>query len=457
MAGIGFKLRSILQKGTYSSQFAAYAYGAIISTGPWLVSILSIGILNYLCRTVLLEQERILFRTVLVYTYMGTLVFTGPFYMATTRYLADKMFSGDYPAILPTFKYVSMLALFATTVFSGLFYFMAGLEVTSALAAVVLFQSVTLTWVAMIFLSAARDYFAVIKVFAAGYLLALFLGFGGAYYYRFDGLLWGFGAGMLVLGVLLCARVYQEFPSRVRLDRGVLGYWRGMPWLILCGFCYNAGLWVDKIIFWIADGRKAVGSLLYAPADYDTCFFWAYLTIVPAMTLFLIRIETSFYSRYADFLGAVVGGASYQEIEQKRQILGGNLRLSVSRLLKIQGGFTGILVFIAPDLVKVFQLSSALVIQLRYAFLAAFVQALFLIMIILILYFDLQRLAGLLTLLALFLNTVFSLYFAFYHNLFGGIGALAAFLIALLVGMYFFNRHMKDLIFETFARQQILS
>ena len=309
----------------------------------------------------------------------------------------------------------------------------------------------------MIFLSAARDYFAIIKVFISGYLLAIIMGFGGAYYYGLDGLLWGFAVGLLFLGVLLCARVYQEFPSRVRFDRGVLGYWRRMPWLVLCGFCYNAALWVDKIIFWIADGRKAAGGVLYAPADYDTCFFWAYLTIVPAMTLFLIRIETSFYSHYADYLGAVSGGASYWEIEQKCAIISDNLRLSISRLLKIQGGFTGLVIFIAPDLVRMLHMSSDLVIQLRYAFLAAFVQSLFLIMIIVILYFDLQKLAGLLTLAALILNTVFSLYFAFNHNILGGIGALAAFLIALLVGMYYFNRHMKDLIFETFARQRILS
>ena len=128
MAGIGFKLRSIMQKGTYSAQFAAYAYGAVISTGPWLISIISIGILNYLCQTVLQEQERILFRTILVYTYMGSLVFTGPFYMATTRYLADRMYSNDYPAILPTFKYVSRLALLSTTLLRGYILFLCGAE-----------------------------------------------------------------------------------------------------------------------------------------------------------------------------------------------------------------------------------------------------------------------------------------------------------------------------------------
>ncbi len=453
MAGIGFKLRNIMSKGTYTSLITAYIYGAVISTGPWLISIISIGILSSLCTGFLKMHESVLFRTILVYTYMGTLVFTGPFYMSTTRYLADKMYVSDFSAVLPTFKYVARQCLIYATVLSGAFYFLGGLKTELALAAVMLFQSVALTWVAMIFLSAARDYASIVKVFAAGYIIAVVAAFLGAAYYGLVGMSWGFGMGLLLLAVLLSSRVYQEFPSQVRTDRGVIGHWKGLPWLMLCGFAYNASLWVDKVIYWIAGGEKAAPGPFYAPVDYDTCFFWAYLTIVPAMTLFLIRIETSFYKYYAEYLGAVSGGATMEDIEQRRKDITANLWLSISRLLKVQGGLTGLLLLLAPDILELLSMPPYLVVTLRFTLIAAFIQALFLIMIIVILYFDWRKLAGGLCLLVLVLNTVFSYYFAFYNQIYNGIGALAAFLIGLLVGMYMFNKKMDNLIFDTFMSQ----
>ncbi len=455
MAGIGFRLQKILKDGSYMSLATAYLYGAIISTGPWLISIVSIGLLSAVCSWILPDKDNILFRTILVYTYMGTLVFTGPFYMSTTRYLADKMFSNDFSAILPTFKYVSRLSLLATTMISGIFYIVGGFSPPMFLVCIILFQSVSMTWIAMIFLSAARDYFSIIRAFAGGYALGIILGFVGAVYYGLVGLLWGFAAGLFILAVLLYIRVYQEFPSRVKVDRGVVRYWKTLPWLTLCGFAYNASLWVDKVLYWIAEGNKAAPGPFYAPADYDTAFFWAYITIVPALTVFLIRIETSFYKNYADFLGAVTTGASFSEIESRKKAICDNLWLSISRLLKIQGGLTGILVIIAPELLKLFKMPPDMAVMLRFAFLAAFIQALFLIMTIIILYFDLRKLAGGLALLALVLNTVLSWYFAFYNSMYSGMGSLAAFLIALLIGMYYFNRHIKNLIFETFISQGV--
>lgn len=453
MAGIGFKLRKILSKGTYTSLITAYVYGAIISTGPWLISIISIGILSALCHGLLSYDQRVLFQTILVYTYMGTLVFTGPFYMSTTRYLADKMYLDDFPSVLPTFKYVAELCMIASLLVSGAFYILGGMPLAIALVGIVLFEAVALTWVAMIFLSAARDYGMIVKIYLLGYLVGIVFGYLGAAYYELTGMLWGFSLGLFLLSVLLSTRVYQEFPSQVRSDKGVLKYWRNMPWLMTCGFAYNAALWVDKIIYWIASGKKAAPGPFYAPVDYDTCFFWAYLTIVPSMTIFLIRIETSFYKFYADFLGAVSGGATLSEIERKKADIVDNLWLSVSRLLKIQGGVTGIAIFIAPYILEFVKMDSCLVVLLRYAFLAAFIQVLFLILIIVILYFDWRKLAAKLTMLAMLLNIIFSVYTAYFNNEFDAVGTLMAFLISLLVGMYYFNKSMESLIYETFASQ----
>ena len=42
MAGIGFELRKLLRKRTYTGMLQAYAYAGIISSGPWVLSIVGI-------------------------------------------------------------------------------------------------------------------------------------------------------------------------------------------------------------------------------------------------------------------------------------------------------------------------------------------------------------------------------------------------------------------------------
>ena len=48
MAGIGFELRKLLQKESYFGLFQAYAYAGIISSGPWVLSIVGILFVGFL-------------------------------------------------------------------------------------------------------------------------------------------------------------------------------------------------------------------------------------------------------------------------------------------------------------------------------------------------------------------------------------------------------------------------
>lgn len=453
MAGIGFRLQKMLSKGTYRSLAEAYFYGALISSGPWLVSVIGIALLGILSRQFLLQTETELFRTLVVYTYMGTLVLTGPFFMTTTRYLADKMYEDNFSCVLPTFRYVAIMTLTVFGLIATAFYFIGGLETPLALGAIVLFQAVALTWAAMIFLSAARDYLAIARTFAYGYGIAVIAGYIGAMYWALPGILWGFALGMAILAILLCSRVAKEFPSNSDIDYSVRSYWTTRPWLAICGFAYNAALWVDKVIYWIVEGKKSHTGPFYAPTDYDTCFFLAYLTIVPAMALFLIRVETSFYKCYAELYGSVTGGSPLKTIEQKRQDICGVLRLSIVRLLKLQGGISFFAIIFAQLALQFLNLPPYLTTLLRIAILTAFLQAMFQIEMIIILYFDWQKAVARMTTYALILNIFFTIIVLQIEPRYQGYGCLFAFLIPLLGGIIFLENKLKDLIYETFAKQ----
>ena len=46
MAGIGFELRKLLNKRSYTGLLQAYAYAGIISSGPWVLSIVGIMLIG---------------------------------------------------------------------------------------------------------------------------------------------------------------------------------------------------------------------------------------------------------------------------------------------------------------------------------------------------------------------------------------------------------------------------
>ena len=106
----------------------------------------------------------------------------------------------------------------------------------------------------------------------------------------------------LQLGVplLLAAAIFQ---SAVLVRFRVFG---GQPDLVLIGFIFNLAIWIDKIVFWFSEAGHHAGYLFYCFPIYDSVMFFSYLTTIPALALFLIRVETSFYTHYRDFYGDIM-------------------------------------------------------------------------------------------------------------------------------------------------------
>ena len=453
MAGIGFHLQKILKKDTYLSVAQAYIYSALLSSGPWLLSIIGISLIGIVLENMVPSSDHELFRVVVVYTYMGTLILTGPFQLATTRYLADRLYVNDPQSLLPSFQFVSTLVFLLGGGVSFLFYKIAGFSYSLSIASALLFQMVSLTWVGMIYLSAARDYVAIVVSFFIGYTVAVILSYWGGINWGLEGMLWGFAGGMTLLALLLSIRTAREFPSSHSMDKEVMAYWYSKPWLLLCGFSYNAGIWIDKVCFWV-DRDMQAGPFL-ATTNYDTCMYYAYVSIVPTMALFLIRIETSFYTKYAEYYRGIEGGFSWRQLEHSRKEMNKALRLSILRLIKFQGSITLVCILLAPQLMTMTGLNPGLATMFRIALIAAFMQALLMVQIILILYFDWQRLAAVIATIFFIANTVLTPLSIKAGYIYAGFGYLVACLLAVTIGILCMEKKLKNLDYAVFAGQQV--
>lgn len=63
MAGIGFQLRKIMSSKTFGSVLQAYAYAAIVSSGPLILSIASLALLGFFIAPQSSREEVIVFFT----------------------------------------------------------------------------------------------------------------------------------------------------------------------------------------------------------------------------------------------------------------------------------------------------------------------------------------------------------------------------------------------------------
>ncbi len=85
MAGIGFHLRQMLSRDTFFSSIKAYFFASVISSGPWIFTIICLAILNLIVRPFLERPDALLLRSIFVQMFAVSLILTAPFLMSFTR------------------------------------------------------------------------------------------------------------------------------------------------------------------------------------------------------------------------------------------------------------------------------------------------------------------------------------------------------------------------------------
>ncbi|NMB65649.1 MAG: histidine kinase, partial [Spirochaetes bacterium] len=98
MAGIGFELYKILHKGTLSSIVQAFFLGMIIVAGPWILSVLTIYIIQTYTFGAIADNPS-LFTVSIVYVYAFSLFLSGGFHYVFSRYIADQLYIENYETI----------------------------------------------------------------------------------------------------------------------------------------------------------------------------------------------------------------------------------------------------------------------------------------------------------------------------------------------------------------------
>ncbi|OKH86264.1 exopolysaccharide Pel transporter PelG [Thalassospira sp. TSL5-1] len=452
MAGIGFTLRKMTNRGDLWGIMQAYSYSAILSSGPWLFTILALVGITFLARYLVSWDDLLLFRTIITYNFSFSLVFCGPIVMVGTRLLADQIHE-DTLHRAPSLLFSMMLAyvLVVSAPMIWLYGYATDMTPAQRAAAIAGGYLIGLIWTVVVFVSALKNYAFVSAIFFAGMVLAVFacgylLGDYGA-----TGLMWGFNAGLALILFGLLGWIFVEYPALAQdlafLPREGQRYWI----LAISGLCYNIAIWVDKWVMWLRDGNvDIVAGILRTAPYYDSAMFLSYLFTIPIFAVFFVNIETSFFEKYNRFYKSFQKHATYMTIDSyQREIVNFTL-LSLRNLAVLTGLLAILIVLSAPFILETMNIPFKEIGVFRFGALGACLHVLAMFAMVFLSYFDFRKPVMLLNIIFMVANCTFT-WLTADHFVLHGMGYFLASALTFSLAMILLVHNLKRLAYGAFV------
>lgn len=456
MAGIGFKLRSLARQDSISSIVAAAGHAAMVAAGPWLFTIATLAVITIATDRISGLDVLATFRAIVIYAFAISLVFSAPVTIVATRLVGDALWLKQPRRVLALLLGGLWAVQVPTMLGVGIVVALFDVPMADALTLAAMTALASGIWTAISFCSAVRDYRGVTLSFLIGLAIALVGCIGTA-------ILGGghlamsiaFAAGLTAVLFGLIGRVMATFPHPIAAPGEILRSYREGArtyWTICIGALLGtAAVWVDKVVFWFSDVGEAVDNGLRHAPIYDSTMFIASLALIPALSSFVVNLETGFFERYQRYYATIATHGTLEQIEAGRQRL---TRYTLDRLALITitlAGIATILLLTAPIIVEAVGLRFRQIAILRYGVLGAIFQFVFIASSSLLLFFDRRQPYIATQALYFCLNIGFAILSLHLGEDFYGAGFFAAALVAAAVTFLAAEGTFRRLNFLTFV------
>jgi polysaccharide biosynthesis protein PelG len=383
MAGIGWRLDRLMHQGI-SGATAAYATGAAVMALPWVLTTAVLASLPAVIGRSMADAA--IGHTVVNVAYAVALLVAGPVQIVVSRYAADRLYEGRLRAIAAPFCRGLATTFLLCGVLAAIALLVLELPLRTVLWGAALSAAVGAQWTALSVGNGLCSPTLVLGAVGAGsaqsFLVAAFLvaeaGLG------IPGYLFGLISGQMLTLVILLAGILRALPDEVDERARLLPAFRDYALLAGAGFAFNASLWVDKLVAWHRVGGET--AALHTQASTI-----AWFSTIPCLAWIFVEVETTFHRRFRRFYLTLEDGASLSEL--RRGV--GDLVDEAARLLRgaaaVQAGVTLFLQLAAAPLARWLHLPPNAILPYRLLLVASGAQALGLLGIILLYYFDLAR------------------------------------------------------------------
>ena len=340
MAGIGFELKKLFQKSGIASTAKAYGYAGIICTGPMLLGIVLLVGITFICdHTGATRHNRELLNCMITYTLLASLTVTSFFSMVVTRYIADMLYEERHETVLPSFWGSTTILLVVGGIMYGIFLLFSGINLIDQFLCLEFFGELIVTWNAMSYLTAIKDYKGILLSFVSAVTVSLLIGvllvLIGIPHVEAMMIAVTIGYGIMLLWDVVL--LYRYFPSSDASAFLFLRWVDEFQPLAFTGLFVNLGLFTHLVIMWAGPLGVQVKGLFYGAPYHDVPALIAFLTILITTVNFVVSVEVNFYPKYRNYYSLFNDKGAIKDIMQAgnemREVLNMELKYTAVKQL----------------------------------------------------------------------------------------------------------------------------
>lgn len=204
----------------------------------------------------------------------------------------------------------------------------------------IFYMEMVAVWIEGVYLTALKDYKSIFTCYGGGAAVSLLLTWSifetGIMEPVAGALLsMSIGVGMIVLSFMVQISKYFGYPVD-GMNFSFLSYFEQHRKLFIVAICYTLGVYMANFIMWQGPlGVTIADTYLYAP-EYDVVTFYAFLSIMPVMIMFVVSMELHFYEQYAIYFTYITQRGNYKEIDDARQDLIHTLWTELRNIMEFQ-------------------------------------------------------------------------------------------------------------------------
>jgi len=445
MAGIGWKLQRMIDRGSLAGTIGAYLTGVAVTSAPWLLTTAVLTSLRLVARHS--GADFTIIERFLTVVYAVTVVLSAPVHVVVSRYTADRLYDHHVEKIAAPLRRATALTLTGFALSGLIVVLVMHLPLALAVVGAPLVAIIGAQWLMLSVGGGMTSPVVVLRAFGIGAPLSLLGAWAldSSFHFGIAGYLYGFAAGQLATLAMLVQGVSRAVPGRADEKASLLPAFREYRLLAFSALAYYISIWADKVVVYLVMGGDAA-------AFYAAIAAVAWFSVIPAFAWIYVQIETTFYQRFRAFYADIEIGAPL------RQLKDGAERISVEarRILRgagvVQASASGIAIAAAPFLVHAVGLSPDATPLFRLAAIGAAMQMITLLEVLLLYYFDLRRDALLIStgLLAGEAGLTWLSWAVGWYPVVGYVVACAA---VSMVGAVLVRRRLSTLVLDTFQSQ----
>ena len=329
--------------------------------------------------------------------YAVALLVAGPIQIVVSRYAADRLYEGRLRAIAAPLCRGLGVTLLVCGVVAASGLFALGLPVRSTICGAALSAAVGAQWAALSVGNGLCSPGLVLGAVGAGSGLSFVLAAALASLARLGtpGYLFGLIVGQTATLVILLVGIFRALPREADENASLLPAFRDFAALAGAGLAFNASLWADRLLVWWRLGAQAAAR----HAEASTL---AWFSTIPCLAWVFVEVETAFHRRFRRFYSTLEGGAALGDLRLGVLTLEREAVRLLTGALSIQAGVTLFLQLAAGPWARWAGMPPEAVLPFRLLLCAAGAQAVGLLGLIILYYFDLRREACLAALGVLF-------------------------------------------------------